>query len=187
VVPSLHELRGSRGVIYIPSQPASSDTRPSGGGNQVAQADVDFAVNLLNNGASPEEVRGKLTCHLAVVGCTFRFNDGGRGGAIANGNGGGNAPVLWVDNCGFYKNKASDGAGIDNYDNGSMTVLWSAFGDNVAGVGGGAISYDVFSTATVESCRLTHNSAAYGDGILQRRRSESRLQRVFVAYAGQPR
>ena len=30
------------------------------GRNQVAQADVDFAVNLLNNGTSPEEVQGKL-------------------------------------------------------------------------------------------------------------------------------
>jgi len=31
-----------------------------GSRNQVAQADVEFAVNLLNSGASPEEVQGKL-------------------------------------------------------------------------------------------------------------------------------
>jgi hypothetical protein len=34
-------------------------TQPNGG-NQVAQADFDFAVNLLNNGASPDEARGRL-------------------------------------------------------------------------------------------------------------------------------
>jgi hypothetical protein len=44
----------------MPSPLASSETRPSDGGNQVAQADVDCAVNLLNHSASPEEVQGKL-------------------------------------------------------------------------------------------------------------------------------
>jgi hypothetical protein len=110
--------------------------------------------------------QGNFTsCYLAVTNCTLRFNYGSSGGAIASGNIGGNAPILLVENCGFYNNNASFGAGIDNVDSGSMTVLSSTFGDNVAGLDGGAIYNNFFSTATVEFSRLTHNSAAHGGGI----------------------
>src|SRR5262245_24805306 len=59
-VPSLHELRQSSGIIPAAGQAASSVKRSWGDGHEATQSEVDFAVNLINNGASYDEVHSKL-------------------------------------------------------------------------------------------------------------------------------
>ncbi|MGI4787953.1 MAG: Ig-like domain repeat protein [Janthinobacterium lividum] len=93
-------------------------------------------------------------------------------GYESSGNGGGidsvNAGVT-IQNCIFKANTASEGGGVDSYNNAgssAVEVTGCTFTGNTASFGGGGLNnYSAgTSTITVINCALTGNSAGSGEG-----------------------
>lgn len=133
----------------------------------------DFGGAIVNHGAAI----------VTVSNCTFSGNRARNGGAIDNGDNGGNGTVtvsssIFIDNAAVgNKRGRGDGGAIDNADNGgagTLTVSTSTFSGNSAGGdksgtgGGGAIDNGGSSgsgTFKVTTSTFTANTANYGGAI----------------------